>query len=92
MGFRNNLKSRLIKKGWGEAIELFNCFEKHCPKEFEEWKKSGDTILLRDSCEKFRNWAIYNSRTGNLPFENDVYAIDACMAQMEHEKKGQNHE
>ena len=78
MGWLNNLKSRLIKRGWGKAIELLNVFKKHCPEEFEEWKKSGSTVLLKQSCLKFKSWHIYKHRSDNLPFENDVDAIDSC--------------
>lgn len=78
MGYLNNLKKRLIRNGWGEAIELLNLFKKHCPKEFEEWKKTGSYILLRDSCQQFKGWAMYRNQNRPLPFENDVDAIGAC--------------
>ena len=78
MGWLNNLKNRLIKRGWGDAIELLNLFQKHCPKEFEEWKKTGSHILIRDSCEQFKSWAMYRNQNRPLPFENDIEAIGAC--------------
>lgn len=78
MGWLNNLKSRLIKNGWGNAIELLNYFKRFSPLEFEEWKKTGSTILLKQACWKFRMSSIYNHRTDKLPFENDVDAIDSC--------------
>lgn len=78
MGYLNNLKKRLIKKEWGQAIELLNLFKHHCPNEFEEWKKTGSHVLLRDSCQKFKSWAMYKNSIRHLPFENDVEAIGAC--------------
>lgn len=78
MGWLNNLKSRLIKNGWGNAIELLNTFQRQSPLEFEAWKQSGSTVYLKTSCERFRNWSLYKHRTDPLPFENDVDAIDSC--------------
>lgn len=87
MGWLNNLKSRLIKNGWGNSIELLNLFQKHCPLEFAEWKKTGSTILLKQSCLKFKMWSIYNTRTDNIPFENDIDAIDSCWTKPIKEQK-----
>lgn len=79
MAWLNNLKSRLIKNGWGDAIQLLNTFHRQSPLEFEAWKQSGSTIYLIKSCERFRDWAMYrNNKTRPLPFENDVDAIDTC--------------
>jgi len=78
MGYLSNLRKRLINNDWGHAIELLNLFYKHCPNEFEEWKKTGSTVLLRDSCKQFKGWAMYRNQTRPMPFDNDWLAIDSC--------------
>ncbi len=85
MGYLNNLKKRLINKEWGEAIGLLNLFHRHCPNEFEEWKKTGSHVLLRDSCQQFKSWAMYRNKNRPLPFENDVDAIGSCWRPLEKE-------
>lgn len=87
MGWLNNLKSRLIKKGWGDAIELLNTFKRQSPLEFEEWKQSGSTVYLKQSCFRFRMWSMYNHRKDPLPFENDVDAIDSCWTKPNKDEK-----
>lgn len=83
MARRNNplnaIKSSLLAKGWGNAIELLNCIAKHKPEALAEWLKTKSTITLMQAAESFRNWSIYNQRSESLAFDNDVYALDAVI-------------
>ena len=78
MAWLNNLKKRLINNECGHAIDLLNLFHRHCPNEFEEWKKTGSTVLLRDSCQRFKDWGVCRNKTRPMPFDNDWMAIDSC--------------
>lgn len=71
------IKTALIKRGWGEAIELLDCVAKHNPAGLAEWLRTKSTTYLMQICEPFRNWSIYGQRNTPLPFDNDVYALDA---------------
>ena len=72
------MKSHLLKRDWGEAIELLDCLTKHEPEGLGKWLKSGSTIQLRRPCERFRDWSIYQQRLDPMPFENDVQAIEVA--------------
>jgi hypothetical protein len=72
------LKTALLKAGWGDAIVLLDCLIKHEPAKLEKWVKSGSTVVLKDACWRFRTWSIYSHRLDPMPFDNDVYALDAA--------------
>lgn len=75
----NKIKSVLISKGWGDAIELLNCMTAHNTEKTEKWLKTKSTLDLRDAAKKFEGWSIYSHRTSPLPFHNDVDALDAAI-------------
>ncbi len=72
------IKTVLIQKGWGDAIELLNVIQKNNKVSFDKWLHSGFTTLLMDMAEPYKAWAIYANRTDVLPFFNDICAIDSA--------------
>jgi len=76
------LKTSLIKRGWGDAIELLDCLIRLENKKYKKWLKTKSTLDLRAACERFRNWSIYDQRKGPLPFDNDVYALDTIICNL----------
>ncbi len=87
MGRRNNplnaIKSKLLAKGWGNAIELLDCIAKHKPDALAIWLKTKCTITLMQAAESFKDWSIYNQRPEALAFDNDIYALDAVICDRE---------
>jgi len=75
MGWLNNLKSRLIKAGKSDSINLLNSIKKLHPREFEEWKKTGSHIILYTVCNRYAHYSIYYDFD---KLENDVEAIGNC--------------
>ena len=73
------IKSLLLQKDWGEAITLLDFILRKNPEGFKRWVSTGSTIVLKEICEPFRKWSFYRDRLGPLPFENDVWALDAVI-------------
>lgn len=75
------LKSILLNKGWGDAIVLVDFLAKNNPDGLCQWMKNQSTTFLMGICEPFRNWSYYRDvRIDPMPFDNDVYALDAAIA------------
>lgn len=72
------LKTALLRKGWGSALELVDVLYRERPWAFQEWLKTGRTQDLMAISERYRTWSIYSHRTDKLPFDNDVYAMDTA--------------
>ena len=73
------LKTFLLKRGWGEAINLLDCLVRCNPDGFDEWARNKSTTYLRRICEPYKGWSIYHQRNDPLPFDNDVCALDTAV-------------
>ena len=72
------LKSRLLQKGWGDAIMLLDDMLRVEPEKTQKWFNNGSTLDLRDAAERFRNFTRYKESDQAHAFINDVWALDAA--------------
>jgi hypothetical protein len=73
---KDKLKTILYNSDQGSAIELLELISKE--NDFNIWLQNKSTITLMQMANKFRSYSIYANRLEALPFDNDVYAIDAA--------------
>lgn len=81
----NNMKTDLIKRGRGFAIDMITMMERRAAKDeeyrisFKAWLNGkGSTILLRDVlCAPFKNSSPVKHLTCRLPFDNMWMAVDS---------------
>ena len=78
-----SLKACLIRKGWGDAIELLDIIKDHDQviygsSDFTNWLRDGGTLKLMNIVRPYKGLPMYEKRTGPLPFDNDFAALDAA--------------
>lgn len=77
----HSIRNTLVKR-WPKSLDLLKALEDKRGIEFACYLRSGSTTELMDICSSFKGSSLYGTRLDPLPFDNDVYAIDAarCLA------------
>jgi len=80
------MKTALIRRGSGQAIELLDVTIRDKPDSLKAWLKKGSTVELRRLAAPYKTYSIYDQRKERLPFFNDVCAIDSVWLKLKNKE------